>query len=95
MSDSATQGQSADSGRGNDSAGRRKPEHMRGMIDVAPGASAADCDGARRRIDSRVFDRREIDDQTVIANSQAARVMPAAADSEQADRFLSQNSRTG
>ena len=55
---------------------------MRSMIDVAPDASAAGCDGASRRIDSRVFDRREIDHQTVIANSQTACVVTAAADGD-------------
>jgi hypothetical protein len=50
------------------------------MINIAPDASTAGCDGASRWIDSRVFDRREIDHQTVIANSQAACVVTAAAD---------------
>ena len=55
---------------------------MRGMIDIAPDASATDGDRAGRRIDSRVFDRREIDHQTVIANSQTACVVTAAADGD-------------
>src|SRR4029077_10002230 len=53
---------------------------MSRVINVAPDASAAGCDGASRGIDSRVFDRREVDHQTVIANSQSACVMTAAAD---------------
>ena len=80
MTDSAAEGQSADASRGNDSARRSKSERMRGMIDIAPNASAADGDGASRGIDARVFDRREIDHQTVIANSQTACVVSAAAD---------------
>src|ERR1044071_1877598 len=53
---------------------------MSGVIDVAPHASAADGDRAGRKIDSRVFDGRESDYQTVMANSQTACVVPAAAD---------------
>ena len=56
---------------------------MRCMINIAPDASAADRDRAGCRIDPRVFDRREIDHQTVIANSQAACVVAAAADGDQ------------
>ena len=52
------------------------------MINIAPDASAAGCDGASCRIDPRVFDRREIDHQTVIANSQTACVVAAAADGD-------------
>ena len=82
MTDAAAQGQSADASCGNDSARGRESERMRGMIDVAPDASAAGCDGASRGIDSRVFDRREIDHETVIANSQTACVVTAAADGD-------------
>jgi hypothetical protein len=46
---------------------------MRGMIHIAPGASAAE-DGARCRM-TRVYFIIQIDDQTVIANSEAARVV--------------------
>src|SRR5215510_11156696 len=53
---------------------------MSGVINVAPDASAAGCDGASCGIDSRVFDWSEIDYQTVIANSQTACVVTAAAD---------------
>ena len=82
MTDAAAQSQSADASCGNDSARRRESERMCGMINVAPDASAAGCNGASRRIDSRVFDRREIDHQTVIANSQSACVVTAAADGD-------------
>ena len=52
------------------------------MINVAPDASAANRDRAGRRIDSGVLNRREIDHETVIANSQTARVVAAAADGD-------------
>ena len=57
MSDSTAQGQSANSSGRNDSARRRHPKRMRGMIDIAPCASAADRDSARSRIDPRIFYR--------------------------------------
>jgi hypothetical protein len=53
---------------------------MSGMINIAPDAAAAGSDRASRGINARVFDRREIDHQTVIAYSQTACVVPAAAD---------------
>ena len=56
---------------------------MRGVIHVAPNASAADSDSARRRIDPCVFDRAEVNDQTVVANSQASGVMTSAADCDE------------
>src|SRR5262249_55929241 len=55
---------------------------MRSMIDVSPDGSASDRDRASRRIDARVFNRSEIDHQTVIANSQTACVVTAAADGD-------------
>src|SRR5439155_19900891 len=56
---------------------------MRCMIDVTPDASASNRDGARNRIDPRVFDRRKVDHQAVITNSQTARVVAAASDGNQ------------
>ena len=53
------------------------------MIDVAPNASAADCDGARCRINARVFDPRQIDDEAVVTNSQTSRVVTATTDRKQ------------
>src|ERR1700719_1552064 len=56
---------------------------MRCMIDIGPGASAADRYGSRRRIDAGVFDWRKIDDQRVVRDSETAGVMSAAANGEQ------------
>ena len=78
--DASAKGQSTNSGGRNDSAGSGEPKHMRGMIDIAPCASTAGSDGARSWINSRVFDRCEIDDQAVITNSQASGVVTATAD---------------
>src|SRR5262245_7038510 len=55
---------------------------MSGVINVAPDASAAGCDGASCGIDSRVFDLREITHHTVITNSQTTCVVTAAADGD-------------
>src|SRR4029453_8713609 len=55
---------------------------MRGMIDIAPRASATDGDGPSCRIDTRVFHHSQIDDQTIIANPQASGVVSATADRE-------------
>jgi hypothetical protein len=50
------------------------------MIDIAPRASSAYRYRARSRVNSRVFYRREVNDDAVITNSQAPRVMSAASD---------------
>jgi hypothetical protein len=55
---------------------------MRRMIDIAPGASSAYGYRARRRVNARVFHRREVDDEAVITNSQASRVMSSTADGQ-------------
>jgi hypothetical protein len=55
---------------------------MRGMIDIAPGASATDGDCAGCRIDTSVFDQSQVDDQAIIANSQAAGIVSATANGE-------------
>ena len=68
---------------------------MRGVIDVAPDTSTADGDSASRRIHPCVFDRREIDHQSVIANSQTARVVAAAADRNKEIVFSSRSLRSG
>jgi hypothetical protein len=56
---------------------------MCGVIHIAPDASAAGCYSASRRIDSRVFDRRKINHQTVITNSQSTCIVTAAADGDE------------
>ena len=53
---------------------------MGSMIYIAPRASAAGSDSARGGIDTRVLHHCEVDDQTVVTNSQASRVVTATAD---------------
>ena len=55
---------------------------MRGMINIAPRASSADCYCPRGRINPRVFHRREINNEAVIADSQPSRVMSSTANGE-------------
>ena len=52
------------------------------MIDIAPRASTTNGDGPSRRINTSVFNRGQVDDQTIIANSQASGVVSATADCE-------------
>jgi hypothetical protein len=52
---------------------------MHRMVDVAPGATATHPHRARPWIDMNVLDGRKVDDQAVIAYSQTAGIMAAAA----------------
>ena len=63
--------------------GHRQPERVRRVVDVAPGAAAADAHGARRRIDADALHARQVDDQPVVAHAEAAAVVAAAAHREQ------------
>src|SRR5450759_1926802 len=49
------------------------------MIHVAPRASCADRYGPRGGVNPRVFYRPKVDDQSVVTNSQSARVVSSAA----------------
>src|SRR5438270_13538686 len=55
---------------------------MGGMIDIAPRASSADCYRPRDRVHARVFHRREINNEAVIADSQPSRIMSSTANGE-------------
>src|SRR5437899_12958709 len=82
MTNASAERQTANAGCRNNSARSSKAEHMRGMIDIAPRASSAGCYCPRGRVNPRVFHRREINNETVIADSQAARVMSSTANGE-------------
>src|SRR4029453_17913732 len=83
MSDSSAKGQPADSGRGDNSARRGHSEHMCCVIYIAPYAAAANRHGASRGINPCVFYRAKVADQTIVANSQASRVVTATSDGEE------------
>jgi len=48
------------------------------MIHIGPHAACAHEYSTRGRIDSHVLDRRQIDDQAVIADAKTCRIVPAA-----------------
>ena len=79
MAHAAAQREPAHTGGGDDSGGHGQPKRMHGMIDIAPGAAAADAHRARGRIDMNKLDGGEIDYQAIVADSQPAGVMAAAA----------------
>src|SRR5712691_584422 len=87
MPDPSTQCQSANARRRNNSAWGSEPEYVRRMIDITPRASSASGYRARSRVDPCVFHRREINDEAVVANSQAARVMSATANGKKQTLF--------
>src|ERR1700719_3467113 len=82
MSNSAAERQSANPGGGNNSARHRESECVSRMIDIAPGAPAANRNGASGRIDPRIFNRREIVHYPVITNPKTAAIVPAASNCE-------------
>ncbi len=53
------------------------------MVHVAPEGAAANLHGFLFRVDANIIHRRKIDHQSVIAHSQPARVVSAAADGHQ------------
>ena len=73
----AAQREPAHAGRGNDATGDGQAEGVGGVVNVAPGAASPDSDGSGGGIDVHVADEREIDDQTIIADSQPSGVMSA------------------
>ena len=82
VADAAAQGEAADPGGGDDPARRREPVLVRCPIDLAPGAAAAHPNRAGLRIDVDALQRREVDDDAVVAGSQAGAVVTAAADGQ-------------
>src|SRR5262249_44568658 len=72
--------QPANAGRGNDSTGNRQTKGVGGMVNLAPGAATPNQDGSRFWIDARVADEREIEYQTIIADSQSSSIVSTASD---------------
>ena len=83
VADAAAEGEAADPGGRDDPAGRREPVLVRHPIDFAPGAAAANPDGACLRIDVDVLQRREVDHDPVVARPQPGAIVAAAADGEE------------
>src|SRR6266478_8117598 len=80
MPDSSAQRQSTHASRRNNSARNGETEDMRRMIDIAPRASSAYDYRTCRGVNACVFNRREVDNEAVITNSQASSVMSSTAD---------------
>jgi hypothetical protein len=57
------------------------------MVDVTPCAPASNSHSAGRGIDPRIFYRAEVDDQAIVANSQASRVVTATSDGQEQTIF--------
>ena len=64
----------------NDSRWHGEAEGVRSVVHVTPGASAAYTDGSCRGVDVNVLDARQINDETIITNSQPSGVMASASD---------------
>ena len=82
MAHAAAERQPADAGAGNNPGGDGQAEGVRGMIHVAPNASAADTHGVRRGIDMDVLDAGKIDGQRIVGDAEAAGIVTAAADGD-------------
>ena len=78
----AAERQARDAGRGDDPAGHGEPVLVRGGVDLAPEAAAADADGSCLGIDGDRLQQREIADDAVVDAAEAAAVVAAAADRE-------------
>ncbi len=83
VAEAAAEREPADAGGGDDAAGRGEAEGVGGVVDVAPGAAAADARGPGGRIDPDALHRREVDDEPVVAGAEAGAVVAAAADGEE------------
>src|ERR1700689_1922299 len=80
VSHAAAQSKAANTCGRNDARWHGEAEGVRSVVHVPPRASAAYTDDSCRRVDVNVFDARQINDQTVITNSQPSRVMAPASD---------------
>ena len=78
--EAAAEGQAADAGGRDDPARGREAVLVGGGVDLAPGAAAADADGAGLRVDLDRLHRREVDHDPVVDGAEAAAVVAAAAD---------------
>ena len=80
MAETAAECEPADSGGRDDSARRGQPMLVRGAIDLAPGAAAADPNRARLRVDRDVAEQGQIYDDSVVNRSQPGAVVGTATD---------------
>src|SRR5678809_265128 len=76
--DPAAEGQSADAGGGDEAAGRRQPEGMGRVVDVAPLRATLDAHRAPLGIDPDTTHPRQIDHQSVVDGAQPRSAVPTA-----------------
>ena len=72
----------ADAGRGEETGRGGHAERDGGVIDVSPGAAGVDADGVIFRADRSAAQQRQVDDQRIVGDAQAGRVVAAASDGE-------------
>src|ERR1700678_3477885 len=80
VSHAAAQSKATHSCCRNDSRGHGEAEGVRSVVHVTPRASAAYAYGSCRGVDVNVFEARQINDKTIITNSQPSGVMASASD---------------
>ncbi len=79
----AAEREAADTGGGDDAARHGEPVLVGRAIDLAQRAAAADAHGPRLRVDLDRVQRRQVDDDSVVARAEARAVVPAAAYGDQ------------
>src|SRR5690349_37812 len=72
-------------------AGRGHSERMRGMVNITPYASGRHTDGLRPRVYVDVLHPRKVDCEAVVADAQAAGVVPSASDGGQQIVFAAES----
>src|SRR5262249_61625807 len=79
VADTAAQGQAADASGRDETAGRRQPEGVRRMINIAPHASTLNTNRSISRVNIHALHAREIDDDAIVAGAQSRAVVATAA----------------
>src|SRR3954466_2687861 len=77
--DTATEGEPADAGARDESAGDGEAERLRLVVDMSPGRPALDRRAMRRRVDGDGVHGRQVDDDTVVDGREAGDAVSAAA----------------
>ena len=80
VADAAAERQAGDAGGGEEAGRGGHAERDGRVVDVSPGASGVDADGAVLRVDRGAAQQRQVDDQGVVPYPEARRVVAAAPD---------------
>src|SRR5205809_415752 len=79
MAESAPKSQATNTGGGDNAARRRQPECMGSVVHISPGTATSDTHCPYHRIDARALHQRQVDDQTIVNDAEAAAVVSATA----------------